>query len=129
VITTGTLDLNAGTIQMTGGAGTNPLMVASLVDPANGTAINVQCGSALPCATTPTYKVSFAVVRNHFDAFGQASHQELQCRLFVPVYTMYSKYEENYLAQGSKRIFYKGVQYKGLLNKLGTRFQNNLQVV
>jgi hypothetical protein len=30
------------------------------------------------------------------------------------------KYEENYLAQASKRIFYNGVQYKGLLNKIGT---------
>lgn len=134
VITTGVLNLDYATIQMTGGAGTNPVMVSSVGYSSPQTiGVNdggiqaapagfVQCGSAgLPFAATTTYKVSFAVVRNHFDVFaGQQEHQEKQCRLYVPVYTMYSKFEENYLSQGSKRIFYKGVQYKGLLNKSST---------
>ena len=74
---------------MTGGTGTNPIMVLSVGynSPQTTSATNpalvansgfVQCGSSeIPCTAATTYKVSFAVIRNHFDVFaGQEEHQE-----------------------------------------------------
>jgi hypothetical protein len=132
----GKLTLDPASIQMTAGAGTNPLMVASLgytIRTVDNTSIStttdlpIQCGSAaLPSNTggERAYKVSFAVVSNHFDT--NQFHQERQCRLYVPVYTLYSEFELNYLNQGTKRMMYKGVQYKGILNQTTNSFSETL---
>jgi hypothetical protein len=132
----GLLNITPTTIHMTGGGGTNPLMVTSIgYSVPTTTTLNaitagaqiVQCGSSQLPVNVANYKVSFAIVKNHFDTIAtQEAHQEAQCRLIVPVYTMYSAYEKNYLDQMTKRIMYKGIQYKGILNNPSSSFSQLL---
>lgn len=122
-------------------AGSN--VVASTVNNADSTNDNNAAGSfsftaadvasnqcLAPCgsSTLPASDDIIYTVESKLGELGTGKHIRPQCVLYVPSYTLNSKYEEEYLAESNRirKIHYTELEYQVLESKQGGQFASEL---
>jgi hypothetical protein len=123
-----TLNLNQSSSLITYGSVDGAVILVEVVNTLRGSSNFCLRTSANPPTAGATETISVKVVENKMSA-NTYSHVKSQCRLYVPVYTLSPKAEQQYLSKGLQTIIYNDlyVQHvKGVTESLQVLLTNSL---